>query len=118
MNSLIVNNMSSIRDAWSEEERRLRNDSAGAMQLQLRALVVLSELSNPREEREKEALSVANACELLPLTTQSSASHFLRTRSSVDRDRRGRSDCRCLCSGNITATPSAFFANVRIWVYR
>ena len=62
MNAQTVNNMSSVRDAWSEEERRLRKDLAGAMQLQLRALVVLSELSNPREEREKEALSVANAC--------------------------------------------------------
>ena len=62
MNAQILNNTSAVRDTWSEEERRLRKDLAGAMQLQLRALVVLAELSNPREEREQEALSVAYAC--------------------------------------------------------
>jgi hypothetical protein len=62
MNAQILNNMSAVRDTWSEEERRRRKDVAGTMQLQLRALVVLSALSKPRSERKKEALAVANAC--------------------------------------------------------
>ena len=62
MSTQMVNNIATIRDAWSEEERQQRKDLAGAMQLQLRALVVLSEISNPREEREKKAVTVANAC--------------------------------------------------------
>ena len=48
MNTQIASSMSTVRDAWSEEERRKRRELAGEMQLQLRALVVLAELSNPR----------------------------------------------------------------------
>ena len=62
MKALITDSMSNIRDAWSEKERRERKKLAGAMQLQLRALVVLSELSQARKEQENRALSVASAC--------------------------------------------------------
>ena len=62
MKTQIKDSMSNIRDAWSEEERRERKELAGAMQLQLRALVVLSELSQVRKEHENRALSVASAC--------------------------------------------------------
>ena len=62
MKTQITDSMSNIRDAWSEEERRERKELAGAMQLQLRALVVLSELSQVRKEQENRALLVASAC--------------------------------------------------------
>ena len=62
MNTQIASSMSTVRDAWSEEERRKRRELAGEMQLQLRALVVLAELSNPREDRDRRATSVASAC--------------------------------------------------------
>ena len=62
MKTQITDSMSNIRDTWSEEERRERKELAGAMQLQLRALVVLSELSQARKEQENRALSVASAC--------------------------------------------------------
>ncbi len=56
-------NMSAVRDGWSEEERRVRKDLAAAMQLQLRALVVLSELSDGgAEQEEKQAVAMASAC--------------------------------------------------------
>ncbi len=62
MKSQLKVSLSNIRDAWTEKERRERKELAGVMQLQLRALVVLSELSQPRSERENRALSVASAC--------------------------------------------------------
>jgi len=62
MKTDIADSMSNIREAWTEEERRERKELAGAMQLQLRALFVLSELSQPRNVGEKRAFSVASAC--------------------------------------------------------
>ena len=63
MEAKIARNMSAIRDGWSEEERRVRKDLAGAMQLQLRALVVLSELSDGKLGREeKQTVAMASAC--------------------------------------------------------
>ena len=63
MESRIAKNMAVVRDGWSEEERRVRKDLAGAMQVQLRALVVLSELSDGRaDQEEKQSISVASAC--------------------------------------------------------
>ena len=62
MKTQITDSMSNIRDAWSEEERRERKDLAGAMQLQLQTLVLLSELSQARKEQENRTLSVASAC--------------------------------------------------------
>ena len=63
MESRIAKNMAVVRDGWSEEERRVRKDLAGAMQVQLRALVVLSELSDGRaDQEEKRSISVASAC--------------------------------------------------------
>ena len=55
--------MSAVRDGWSEEERRARKDRAEAMQLQLKALVVLTGLGDDRaEQEEKPAVAMASAC--------------------------------------------------------
>lgn len=63
MATQFAKNMLAVREGWSEEERRVRKDLAGAMQLQLRALVVLSELSDGRgDQQEKQSISVASAC--------------------------------------------------------
>jgi hypothetical protein len=62
MKSQLKDSLSNIRDAWTEEERRERKELARVMQLQLQALVVLSELSQPWSERENGASSVASAC--------------------------------------------------------
>lgn len=63
MATQIAKKLLEVREGWSEEERRVRKDSAGTMQLQLRALVVLSELSDGRAEPEEErSISVASAC--------------------------------------------------------
>ena len=58
----IKDSMSNIRDAWTEEERRKREELAGAIQMQLQALVVLSELTQARSDRKNRAFSVASAC--------------------------------------------------------
>ncbi len=62
MDSQTDSKMTSIRDSWSEEERESRKHLAGAMQLQLRQLVVLAELRAPSQRQEKQAISVASAC--------------------------------------------------------
>lgn len=62
MKNEITDSVSTIRDAWTEKERRERQELASMMQLQLRALVVLAELSQPRSERETRTFSVASAC--------------------------------------------------------
>ncbi len=55
--------MLEVRESWSEEERQLRQDLADAMQFQLRALVVLSELSDGKgEHQEVQCISMASAC--------------------------------------------------------
>ncbi|MEM6690186.1 MAG: hypothetical protein AAF664_12205 [Planctomycetota bacterium] len=59
MRSEIAKSLSSIQDTWTQEERRERQEMATAMQLRLRALVVLSELSQTRGERKTDSLSLA-----------------------------------------------------------
>ncbi|MGB0600391.1 MAG: hypothetical protein ACPGLY_27255 [Rubripirellula sp.] len=63
MASKISRDISKIRAGWSEQERRERETLAGAMQLRLRALVVLSQLAadDVIEEKLKMAV-VASAC--------------------------------------------------------
>jgi len=60
MNSQLDSKLNSIRASWSEEERETRKNLAGAMQLQLRQMVILSEWSTASSEPAK--LSVASAC--------------------------------------------------------
>ena len=62
MDSRFDSKVTSIRDSWSEEERETRKLLAGAMQLQLRQLAILAELSTPSPTEEKRSLSVASAC--------------------------------------------------------
>ena len=61
----IARNASEVRKSWTDDERKSRKDLAGAMQLQLRALVVLSALSSDQageEKHENENVVVASAC--------------------------------------------------------
>ncbi|MDA9858456.1 hypothetical protein N9D23_10060 [Rubripirellula sp.] len=63
MSSKLSRDVSKIRAGWSEQERRERETLAGAMQLQLRALVVLSQLAADHAIVEKrEIAAVASAC--------------------------------------------------------
>lgn len=63
MASRISRDISEIRAGWSEQERRRRETLAGAMQLQLRALVVLSQLAATHAiEEKRETAAVASAC--------------------------------------------------------
>ena len=63
MSNRLSRNVSKIRDGWSDQERKERRSLAGAMQLQLRALVVLSELATKDAEREPaETMPVVTAC--------------------------------------------------------
>lgn len=62
MNIEITSSMSTIRDTWSDQERRQRKEVASLMQLQLRALVVLAQLSQVRDEQQQNTLPVASAC--------------------------------------------------------
>jgi hypothetical protein len=63
MASNISRDISKIREGWSEQERRERETLAGAMQLQLRAIVVLSQLAADHATKEKrETVAVASAC--------------------------------------------------------
>ena len=62
MDSEAIRNMSEVRSSWTEDERRERRERAGAIQLQLKALVTLHALSEQREEIEAEPAAVASAC--------------------------------------------------------
>lgn len=63
MASKISRDISKIRAGWSEQERRERETLAGAMQLQLRAIVVLSQLAADNvTEAKRETGVVASAC--------------------------------------------------------
>ncbi|MCP4891061.1 MAG: hypothetical protein GY904_31270 [Planctomycetaceae bacterium] len=63
MSSKLSRDALKIRAGWSEQERRERETLAAAMQLQLRALVVLSQLAaDDANEEKREMASVASAC--------------------------------------------------------
>ena len=54
--------MEDIRNSWSEGERQQRQQLAGAMQLQLRQLVVLASLSQSQPRSDSRSQQMANAC--------------------------------------------------------
>ena len=62
MNVQFDEQMNQIREGWSEEEREHRKQLAGAMQLQLRQLVVLRELSAPKPSESDRQVAMASAC--------------------------------------------------------
>ena len=62
MKNEVRDELASVRDSWSEEERQKRRKLACVMQLQIRSLVVLSDLSQPGNARETSELDVASAC--------------------------------------------------------
>ncbi len=61
METKISRKMLAVRESWSEEERQIRKDLAGAMQLQLQTLVVLAELSAADQQAER-TVAMASAC--------------------------------------------------------
>ena len=54
--------MNRIREGWSQEEREHRKQLAGAMQLQLRQIVVLRELTAQNQDKSERQLEMASAC--------------------------------------------------------
>jgi hypothetical protein len=61
MERKIATNLAAVRDSWSEEERRARRDLAGAIQLRLETLVVLSSLSEC-DRQDMRNTDIASAC--------------------------------------------------------
>ncbi|MDG2222908.1 MAG: hypothetical protein P8L85_16130 [Rubripirellula sp.] len=63
MAPIVSENILQVRAGWSDQERRERKARAGAMQLQLRALVVLSALAaDDAAAEQQETVAVASAC--------------------------------------------------------
>lgn len=62
MKSQIASEMDHIRNSWSDAEREDRRNLAGAMLLQLRQVVVLSELAAANHESNKQPIEMASAC--------------------------------------------------------
>ena len=58
-----ASSMAAVRNGWSDDERRVRKDRAGAMQLQLNSLVLLSGLSEGSADKEAApTVAMASAC--------------------------------------------------------
>lgn len=62
MDSNTLKMMSKVRESWSDQERRSRKERAGVIQLQLKALVTLSALSEQHREAESHSTVAASAC--------------------------------------------------------